>query len=76
MTPAAMRTRSANQIAGQFLASISHMPDERQLDRITDMLNVTFDRELRAPMLRRFNDLAEREVNAPAAAKLTEEEVT
>jgi len=74
MTPEAMRTHSANQIIGRFLDDISHLSVDRQLDAIASMARQTVDSELRRPLLREFNNLAEREANATAPAKQPDEE--
>lgn len=59
MTPA-LRTQSPNQVAAGYLAVIAPLSREQRLDDIARILAVTFDTELRRPLLREFNDLSER----------------
>lgn len=69
-----LREASADQIVGGFLASIKALPAQRKLDAIMTLLERTFDREIRALLLREFNDLTEREETPAAPRNLTERE--
>lgn len=63
MTPATLRTQSANQVAAGYLATIASLPREDRLDQLAAVLAAPLDTEVRRPLLREFNDLMEEKRN-------------
>lgn len=60
MTPQAIRTQSAEQVVSGYLEMIDRLPRSKRLDALAEVLAVTFDSAIRAPLLREFNNLMEK----------------
>lgn len=63
MTPDTISAQSSAQVVAGYLEMVRLLPRERRLDALAEVLAVTVDTEIRAPLLREFNDLSERKSN-------------
>lgn len=56
----AIAAQSASQVVDGYLRMVAHLPREKRLDALAEVLAVVTDTDIRRPLLREFNEISER----------------